>query len=95
MKEQDEILDKTESFVKSGGRLLYITCSLIREENEDRLVAFLSRHPDFSPISVPDLVEEAGLPHLAEFASPFGLGLRVSPLFGGTDGFFVAGLRRS
>lgn len=49
MAEQDVVLDEAAPFVKSGGRLVYVTCSLLAEENEDRLTAFLERHPTFRP----------------------------------------------
>jgi 16S rRNA (cytosine967-C5)-methyltransferase len=47
MAEQDAVLDAATAFVKPGGRLVYVTCSLFREENEDRIAAFLTRAPDF------------------------------------------------
>ncbi len=49
MAEQDAALAEAAAFVKPGGRLLYVTCSLFAEENEDRLAAFLAAHPDFAP----------------------------------------------
>ncbi len=47
MAEQDQVLDEAASFVKRGGRLVYVTCSVFAEENEDRLAAFRERHPEF------------------------------------------------
>ncbi len=92
--EQDEVLAEATRFVKPGGRMLYVTCSVLREENEDRLAHFLGLHPDFSSMPAAEMVERAGLPQLARFASPFGFGLRLTPLTGGTDGFFIALLKR-
>jgi 16S rRNA (cytosine967-C5)-methyltransferase len=43
--EQDAVLDAAAAFVKPGGRLVYVTCSLFCEENEDRIAAFLARAP--------------------------------------------------
>jgi 16S rRNA (cytosine967-C5)-methyltransferase len=94
LKEQDEILETAKRFVKMNGRLVYVTCSLLREENEDRIAAFLENHSDFAAIPAADLVTAPRLPALADFASRFGPGLRLSPLASGTDGFFIAGLRR-
>ena len=48
-REQDEVLGKAAHAVKPGGRLHYVTCSLLREENEDRVAAFIESHPDFLP----------------------------------------------
>ena len=92
IKEQDEVLDSAAPFVKPGGRLVYVTCSLLREENEDRIVAFLARQSDFEAIPAQELVARADLPALTPFAQ--GDGLRLSPLTSDTDGFFVAGLKR-
>ena len=92
LKEQDEVLERAEKYVRKGGRLVYVTCSLLLAENEDRLTQFLAAHGDFSPVPVADLT--AGLPELARFAARSGLGLRLTPHGSGTDGFFVAALRR-
>ncbi len=87
---QDELLDDAARFVRSGGRLVYVTCSILKAENEERMKAFLSRHADFSPIhwrdvrDIPSIPPDSGL-------SPF---LRLSPLQHGTDGFFIAVLER-
>lgn len=53
MAEQDQVLAAAAHHVKPGGRLIYVTCSLFVEENEDRIVAFLQRTPGFSEISPP------------------------------------------
>jgi len=95
MKEQDEVLESAQRFVKQNGRLIYVTCSLLRDENEDRIEAFLENHADFAAIGAAELAGAAGLPELAGFASRLGPGLRLSPLTSGTDGFFIAGVRRS
>jgi 16S rRNA (cytosine967-C5)-methyltransferase len=44
---QAAILDQAASLVRTGGRLVYATCSLLSEENEDQVTAFLARHPGF------------------------------------------------
>ena len=48
MAEQDAVLDQASAFVRSGGRMVYVTCSLFAEENEDRVAAFLARAPGFA-----------------------------------------------
>src|SRR6185436_6858105 len=48
MAEQDSVLDQAASLVKPGGRIVYVTCSLFAEENEDRIEAFFARHPGFT-----------------------------------------------
>lgn len=85
MAEQDKVLGEAAPQVKPGGRLIYVTCSILAEENEDRLAAFFERHPGFvvKPIALADLP-----------TTPEGY-LRMTPLRTGTDGFFVAVLERS
>jgi 16S rRNA (cytosine967-C5)-methyltransferase len=95
MKEQEEILETARRFVNHTGRIIYVTCSLLREENEDRIAAFLEKNADFAAVPPAELTKAAGLPELERFASRLGPGLRLSPLASGTDGFFVAGLRRA
>ena len=78
-----------------GGRIAYITCSVLRVENEERVEAFLAAHPDFLPVDMAHAARKAGVPELAECVSTLGPGLRLSPATTNTDGFYVALLARS
>ena len=95
VKDQDEILERAMRFVKRGGRLVYVTCSVLRAENEDRAAAFLARHDDMLPLDAATQARSAGLAALAAHASPFGPGFRLSPRATGTDGFYIATLTRA
>jgi 16S rRNA (cytosine967-C5)-methyltransferase len=92
--EQAEALEEAARFVKPRGRILYVTCSILREENEDQIAAFLRDHPDYECLPAQDMAAMAQRPELAAFASRFGSGLRLTPLTSGTDGFFIAMLKR-
>ena len=92
VKDQDAALRQALGALKPGGRLVYVTCSVLREENEERIAALMAERADLVPVAPARLAEEAGLPALAGRASPHGPGLRMSPLTTGTDGFFVAAL---
>jgi len=92
LREQVETLDSAARYVEPGGRLVYVTCSVLKSENEDQVAAFLERQPKFLPLDARQMARDAGLPELAERASKLGAGLRFSPLTTKTDGFFVAGL---
>lgn len=87
MAEQDAVLDQAAPLVKPGGRLVYVTCSIFAEENEDRVAAFLGRTPGFA-------VRPITLEPVAEHVTPQGF-LRLTPRTAATDGFFVALLERT
>jgi 16S rRNA (cytosine967-C5)-methyltransferase len=86
--DQDQVLDDGAGFVKPGGRIVYVTCSVLPEEDEDRVEAFLSRHPDFG--RKPATAAAA----LTGFLTPAG-DLRLSPRTSATDGFYVAVLEKA
>ena len=94
IKEQDETLESALRFVKRGGRLVYVTCSVLKAENEDRIAEFMRRHDDLLPVDAGAQARSAGLPGLAKHGSPLGPGFRLSPRATGTDGFYVATLAR-
>ena len=93
--EQAAILQDAARFVKPGGRLVYITCSLFPEENQQQVAAFLPANPGFAPSDHAALFETRfpGKSHLARIAPDAGLVL--SPARSHTDGFFFAAMRRS
>ncbi|HYD99302.1 MAG TPA: RsmB/NOP family class I SAM-dependent RNA methyltransferase [Alphaproteobacteria bacterium] len=88
---QRSILDSAARLVRPGGRLIYGTCSLLREENEAQVEAFLAAHPDFAVVPVPEVWARA-VGNRCPVPGPY---LRLSPLQHGTDGFFAAVLQRS
>ena len=88
---QSEILEKAVPKVKAGGRIIYITCSVLAEENEQIIDKFAAAHPEFAPVNLRQIWEkftEAPYPHRSEKM------LRMSPLTTGTDGFFIAVLEK-
>ena len=94
IRDQREALESASKYVKKGGRLHYVTCSLLKAENEDRVAEFLALHEDFLPVEAEHLARGAGLSALSAFASTRGVGLRLSPLETVTDGFYIAALAR-
>jgi len=94
IKDQRETLEQAAKYVKKGGRLLYVTCSMLKTENEDRIAEFLGLHADFLPVETDHLTRGANVPALASCASALGPGLRLSPLETFTDGFYIAALAR-
>ncbi len=92
IKQQAQILARFEKCVKPGGKLVYATCSLFQEENEDQIRNFLATHDDFELVPLEDAWADAGLTTKAPESS--GGMMRLSPKQSGTDGFFAAILRR-
>jgi 16S rRNA (cytosine967-C5)-methyltransferase len=92
IKDQRAVLARAAGYVKPGGRLVYVTCSVLRAENEARVAEFLEARPEFLPLDAATMARAAGLPEVAKFASTLGPGIRLDPLRSGTDGFYVAGL---
>ncbi|MDP3747553.1 MAG: RsmB/NOP family class I SAM-dependent RNA methyltransferase [Phenylobacterium sp.] len=88
MADQDAVLDLATQFVKPGGRMVYVTCSVLPEEDEDRVAAFLARTQGFTVRPATDN------PHLTRHLTDEGY-LRLSPRASGTDGFFVAVLEKT
>jgi 16S rRNA (cytosine967-C5)-methyltransferase len=83
---QQQILRSAARLVRPGGRLVYATCSLLREENEAQAEDFLAVEPDFVPLPAARAWDEA-----IGGASPAGDAyLLLTPARHGTDGFFVA-----
>ena len=93
---QRAVLDQAAPLVKPGGRLAYITCSVLPPENRDQVEAFLSRFPQYSIVPWPDLWSAASLSAAPpQSADGSGKTLLMTPRTFGTDGFFVAVLKRT
>jgi 16S rRNA (cytosine967-C5)-methyltransferase len=94
-KEQAAVLDRAAALVKPGGRIVYVTCSVLPEENDGAVTGFLERQNDFKAMPVEDVLARAGLGHLAAAVRTTSHGLQMTPRVTGTDGFYVAALRRT
>ena len=98
--EQDAVLAGAGAYVRPGGRLVYATCSLLMEENEDRIDAFLAATPEFAvqsalaSVVASGQLETGAADRLAACETSRGF-LRLSPLTLDADGFFIAVLARA
>jgi len=81
---QTRILESLWPLLKPGGKLLYVTCSILTAENEKQMAAFLARHPEAA---------EVGLPLAAGGARA--TGRQILPGESGMDGFYYACLRKN
>jgi len=88
IRKQGEILDRAAPLVRMGGRLVYATCSLLPEENEAQVTAFVARHAGFALVPLARAWPfESAPPGEEDFLS-------LTPARHGTDGFFAAVLER-
>lgn len=87
---QREILETAAAHISPHGRLIYMTCSVLPEENEEQITAFLQKHPQFEIINMRSLWEKL-------LEQPYPLAeekwLKCSPLATASDGFFVCVLQ--
>lgn len=88
-RKQHDILKGASRLVKKGGRLAYATCSILPEENEAIVAAFLAENADFRQMPAQEILEKQGI------ALACGETLRLAPHTHGTDGFFAAVLERN
>ena len=96
LKDQTAVLERAAALVKPGGRIAYITCSVLPPENGEQVRAFVARHPEFAVVSPAQtatvLSDKAEAFADATLMSPEGL--LMTPRRTGTDGFFVSILAR-
>jgi 16S rRNA (cytosine967-C5)-methyltransferase len=85
---QDRILEAAARLVKPGGRLVYATCSLLREENEGIVEQFLAKNPEFKAGNAAEILAQH------KIALDTGSTLKLLPQLHGTDGFFAAVMER-
>lgn len=98
--EQDQVLAEAARFVKPGGRLVYVTCSVFVEEGEDRVDAFLEKRTGFEQTNALDQIAASGLltdegRAALEPCQTKNNALRLTPARAGCDGFFIATLKRN
>ena len=89
---QHSVLRAAARLLKPGGRLVYATCSLLQQENQDVVNAFLAEHPDYELVAAATILrpQSIDVDHAGRFAPYF----VMLPHLHGTDGFFAAALER-
>src|SRR3954467_7651052 len=96
LKDQVAVLDRAAALAKPGGRIAYITCSVLPQENAGQVRAFVSRHPEFA-VAPPSQTMSVLWDKADDFAAATlqsAEGLLMTPRRTGTDGFFVSVLTR-
>lgn len=94
VQQQAQILDQASTCLRPGGRLVYATCSLLAEENEAQVEAFLVRHPEFTLLEAGQFLPAALRDGDLQAVDARGM-LRLRPDRHATDGFFAAVMQRN
>ena len=95
MREQKAVLEQGAQYVRPGGRLVYVTCSVLPCENGDQIAGFIESHPDFALAPFEDVWRGTiGTEPPASADGVEGGALLLTPASHGTDGFFVAVMDR-
>ena len=84
---QAKLLDTVCNYVKTGGTLVYSTCSVFRDENDRQAEAFLQRHPEFEEAGLPESIPE-------RYRTRKGRGLQLLEHRDGLEGFYVIRMRK-
>ena len=95
VKEQAQVLEEAKDFVRPGGYLFYITCSVLAEENEGAIYPFLEANPDFALVSAGEVYEDTFGTDGPKPWSEDGLTVTLTPASTDTDGFFFAVMERT
>lgn len=88
VQQQRSILQAAGQLVRSGGRLVYATCSVLPEENENQVIEFLENNPDFEQLNVGEILAAQKIP------LDTGASLQMNTAQHHTDGFFAAVMQR-
>lgn len=94
IKDQVAVLELGAEMTKPGGALVYVTCSMLPEENRDQVAAFIERHPDFALEPFAPVWEKQVGGAAPASADGHTDTLQLTPASHGTDGFFIALMRR-
>jgi 16S rRNA (cytosine967-C5)-methyltransferase len=93
--DQANVLDRAAALARPGGRIVYITCSILPQENDEAVAGLIARNKGWHPTDPRKMLGVAGLGDLADAVRITTYGLQMSPLRTETDGFYVASLARS
>lgn len=93
-REQAAALDRAARLVRTGGRIVYVTCSVLPEENDEAVAGFLARFDGYRVVPSAEVPARAGLARVTDALLFTIHGLQMTPLRTGTDGFFVAVIER-
>jgi len=91
--EQAAILAEGVRYLKTGGTLVYITCSILPQENDEQIASFLAANPRLAPVPAAQSWQSAFGSALPAGLETAGGGIALTPRLTGTDGFYFNALR--
>ncbi len=94
MREQLEVIENAYTFVREEGVLIYVTCSILPEENDDQVAKLIAAHSDLQVVDLTESSAFKAMPSLAKGVLRTRHGLQLTPYRTGTDGFYIAALRK-
>ena len=95
MGEQAAILAEGQRYLKPGGTLVYITCSILPEENDEQIAGFLAANPGFATVMPDDMWAAAFGTALPPGLATARGGIALTPRLTSTDGFYFNAMRRT
>lgn len=94
LREQEEVMSQASQFVRPGGVMAYITCSLLPEENENQVYSFIDDNPNFELLSAGEVWQDLfGFENLQPWSSDM-KSITLTPASTQTDGFYFAVMQR-
>lgn len=93
--DQSAILEEALRYLKPGGTLVYITCSILPEENDDQVASLLAAHPDLSSVDIGKAWRSTLVTDMPAGLATAGGGILLTPHRTGTDGFYCHLIRKA
>lgn len=93
--DQQSALKLGAPLVKKNGILVYVTCSILPDENDDSVEKFLNQNPQFKPKPIDEHLKQHGLEHILSHVHMTKFGIQFTPLKSDTDGFYFAVIERN
>lgn len=95
LEDQKSVLQMAAKMVKPGGRMVYVTCSILPQENSEQVRWFCAEHEGFTPINYVDEWQQQLGSDAPVSSTGDNVGLQLTPARHGTDGFYISILSRN
>lgn len=93
LQEQKDVLERAITLLKPGGRLVYVTCSVLAQENENQIKDIIRKHEHLECVAPANIMAASGVNLPADLWQDRQLGIQLTPALTSTDGFFISVLK--